>query len=62
MCTRFKDVMKFSLVLGFALSLVFTGLCYLFAGRIVGAFLTDQTAFAYTVEFAQIMLTNCCLC
>ena len=53
---RFKDVMKFSLILGFVLSLLFTGLCYLFVNQIVGAFLVDQTAFSYAVQFAQILL------
>lgn len=55
---RFKKVMKFSLVFSFGLSVVMTGVCYLFTDQIVSAFLTDSAAFDYAVQFARILLTT----
>ena len=55
---RFKSVLKFSIIFALILSVILTGLCYLFTHQIVGLFLTDQTAFAYAESFAQILLTT----
>lgn len=58
MWTRFKKVLKFSLLFALGLSIVLTGVCYLFTNQIVSAFLTDQTAFDYSVQFSRILLTT----
>lgn len=55
---RFRKVLRFSLVFAFSLSVVLTGICYLFSNQIVSAFLTDTTAFGYAVQFARILLTT----
>lgn len=55
---RFKKVMRFSLVISFALSTILTGICYLFTDQIVSAFLTDPDAFRYAADFARILLTT----
>ena len=53
---RFKSVLRFSMIFAFVLSVVLTGLCYLFTNQIVSAFLTDAAAFEYAVTFARILL------
>ena len=55
---RFKKVLRFSLVFAFLLSVVLTGICYLFTNQIVSAFLTDTTAFGYAVQFSRILLAT----
>lgn len=55
---RFKEIMRFSLVFALVLSTAMTGLCYLFRGQIVGAFLTEPDAFDYAVSFTNILLTT----
>ena len=55
---RFKKIMNFSIVFALLLSVVMTGICYLFTEQIVHAFLTDQTAFEYGVQFARILLST----
>lgn len=55
---RFRKVMKFSLLFSFALSVVMTGVCYLFTNQIVSAFLSDPDAFGYAVQFSRILLTT----
>lgn len=55
---RFKSVLNFSLGFALALGASLTVICYLFVNQIVGAFLTDVTAFDYAVEFAKILLTT----
>lgn len=55
---RFKRIMRFSLLFAFGLSIAMTGLCYLLRGQIVGAFLTEQVAFDYAVQFTNILLTT----
>lgn len=55
---RFKKVINFSLVFSFILSAGLTGLCYLFTGQIVSAFLNNPDAFGYAVRFARILLTT----
>lgn len=51
---RFKEVFKFTIILGTVLAAI----CYVFTNQIVSAFLTDQTAFAYAVQFARILLST----
>lgn len=53
---RYKGVMRFSLIFVFLLSVVLTGVCYLFTNQIVSAFLTDVAAFDYGVSFSRILL------
>lgn len=55
---RFKQIMKFSAIVSFALSAVMTGGCYLFKEQIVGVFLTDADAFQYAVRFTSILLST----
>lgn len=53
---RYKGVIRFSLIFAFLLSVVLTGVCYLFTNQIVSAFLTDVAAFDYGVSFSRILL------
>lgn len=55
---RYRKIMRFSLVFAFIIGLVMTVLCYLFTNQIVGVFLSDESAFAYAVRFARILLTT----
>lgn len=55
---RFKKIMNFSLVFALLLGVAMTGVCYLFTGQIVRAFLTDQTAFEYGMQFSRILLST----
>lgn len=55
---RFHEIMKFSLVVGFLLSLVMTILCFVFTDSIVSAFVTDAEAFTYGRQFVRILLTT----
>lgn len=53
---RFKEVFRFTIIFALILGSVLTIICYVFTNQIVSAFLTDQTAFAYSVKFARILL------
>jgi multidrug efflux pump len=53
---RFKKYMKFSLAFATTVGVVLTVVCYLFTNQIVSAFLTEQSAFTYAMEFAKILL------
>ena len=53
---RYKKVLTFSIIFATVLSIIMTGICYLFTDQIVGAFLTDREAFSYAVTFARILL------
>lgn len=55
---RYKEIMRFSLLFAFLLGFTMTVLCYLFTNQIVGIFLADESAFAYAVRFARILLTT----
>ncbi|MGN1000033.1 MAG: MATE family efflux transporter [Faecousia sp.] len=55
---RFKKVLLFSLGFALALSVVLTGICYLFTDQIVRAFLTNAAAFEYGVNFSRILLST----
>lgn len=58
---RYRGIMRFSLVFAFGLSIIMTALCYVFAGQIVNAFLTDSTAFDYGLRFSRILLSTSAL-
>ncbi len=53
---RFMSILKFSLVLAFALSAVMTVICYSFADVLVRAFLEDKDAFEYGFSFSRIYI------
>lgn len=55
---RFKEVFKFTIIFALILGTVLAAICYIFTNQIVSAFLTDQTAFAYAVQFARILLST----
>lgn len=55
---RFQKIMRFSLGVALGLSVVMTGLCYLFHEQIVGVFLTEAAAFDYAVQFTNILLST----
>lgn len=55
---RYSKILRFSLLLSFAVSLVLTGICYLSINGIVSSFLTQPEAFDYGVKFSQILLTT----
>ena len=56
--SRFKKVMRFSLLFAFAVSVVMTGLCRIFVDQIVNLVLTNPEAFDYGSRFARILLTT----
>ncbi|MDE7318819.1 MAG: MATE family efflux transporter [Lachnospiraceae bacterium] len=53
---RYMAVLKFSMMLAFALSAVMTVICYCGASPLVHAFLEDSEAFAYGMSFARIYI------
>lgn len=53
---RYMAVLKFSLILAFALSAIMTVICYCGAGPLVHAFLKDENAFSYGMSFARIYI------
>ncbi|MGN0975844.1 MAG: MATE family efflux transporter, partial [Gemmiger sp.] len=55
---RFRNVMRFSVIFAFVLSMVMTIVCYLFTGQIVGVFLTDASAYDFALRFARILLST----
>lgn len=55
---RFKKTLRFSLAFSLAMGTAMTALCYLFVHQIVGAFLTDASAYSYAVQFSRILLTT----
>ncbi len=50
---RYLAVLKFSLGLAFALSVVMTAICYFGAGPLVSAFLEEPAAYEYGISFAR---------
>ncbi len=56
--TRFKKVMRFSILFALTLSSVMTALCYVFTNQIVSVFLTEVAAFDFAVQFVRILLTT----
>ena len=55
---RFKEVFKFTIIFALVLGTVLAAICYVFTNQIVSAFLTEQTAFSYAVQFARILLST----
>ena len=55
---RYRKIMRFSIWFAFLLGLIMTVFCYLFTTQIVSAFLTEQSAFDYAVQFARILLST----
>lgn len=55
---RFLGVLRFSLVLAFGLSMVMTVICYLGAMPMVRAFLDNQEALDYGMQFARIYILS----
>lgn len=56
--SRFKESMKYSVIISFAMSAIMTVLCYLFVDQIVGAFLTNKEALSYGIRFSKILLST----
>lgn len=56
--TRFKKIMKFSVISSLVLSAVMTVLCRILENNLIGAFLTEPSAFDYAVTFTNILLTT----
>lgn len=50
---RYMDVLKFSMLLAFGLSIVMTIICYCFAGPLVNAFLEEPNAFEFGMKFSR---------
>lgn len=55
---RFRRVLHFSCVSAFLLSTLMTIGCYQFIHSLVRAFLSNDSAYAYAVQFAEILLTT----
>lgn len=55
---RFVGILKFSLALAVSLSLVMSVICYLFAGGMVNAFLTDPQAYHFGMKFARMLIIS----
>lgn len=53
---RYMDVLRFSICLALALSLIMTVICYCGAGPLVRAFLDDSDAYSYGISFARIYI------
>lgn len=58
---RFKKAFQYSLIFALILSVLLTGICYVFTGQIVRAFLTDVDAFEYGFNFSRILLSTSAL-
>ncbi len=55
---RFKAVLRFSLILGVAMSVVMTVICYLGAGPMVKAFFDEPNAYDYGMQFARTLILS----
>jgi len=55
---RFDAVLRFSLLFAIGLSLVMTAVCYFGASPMVSAFLQDESAHAYGMQFARILILS----
>lgn len=55
---RFKKIMKFSVISALVLSTVMTLLCRVLENKLVGAFLSEPSAFGYAISFTNILLTT----
>ncbi len=59
--TRYKGIMKFSLIFAFCLSSLITFICYLTLDLLVGAFLSEAEAFELAYNFSELRLTTAVL-
>ena len=55
---RFRKALSFSLAFALLISVVMTGVCYLFTEQIVNLVLTDEAAFDFGCRFSRILLTT----
>ena len=55
---RFRKALSFSLAFALLISVVMTGVCYLFTEQIVNLVLTDEAAFDFGCSFSRILLTT----
>lgn len=55
---RYKESLRFSVIVGLGISTVMTVICYVFDDRIISAFLSEPEAFSYGGEFSRILLTT----
>lgn len=55
---RFMEILRFSLILAFIVSVVMTIVCFTFAKPLVGAFLSDPEAKSYGITFSRIYLAS----
>lgn len=53
---RFLGILRFSLIFAVCLSVVMTVICYLGAGPMVNAFLTEPEAYSYGIQFARMLI------
>lgn len=55
---RFLGILRFSLILAVALSVVMTVICYLGAGPMVNAFLEEANAYDFGMQFARTLIIS----
>ncbi len=55
---RYMEVLRFSLLLAFGLSMVMTAVCYCGAGPLVTAFLDNADAFGFSMSFSRIYILS----
>lgn len=55
---RFLGVLRFSLILAVSLSVMMTVVCYLGAGPMVNAFLTDPQSYEFGMRFARMLIIS----
>ena len=55
---RYREILRFSILVSFILGIILTGICYYFANNIVKVFLTQADAFNYGVQFTGILLST----
>jgi Na+-driven multidrug efflux pump len=55
---RFKGVLRFSIILALSMSILMSVICYLGAGPMVHAFLDNQQAYDYGMDFARKLILS----
>ena len=55
---RFSGVLKFSILLALGMSAVMSVICYVGAGPMVNAFLEDEKAFTFGMDFARVLIIS----
>lgn len=55
---RFLGILRFSLILAVSLSLIMTAICYLGAGPMVNAFLEQEKAYSFGMQFARTLILS----